>query len=166
MADIFTEALTPEAFAICGQVLESPRNPSRHYFDEELQSYRKSARASLSPVRNEPVRGQPLTLNCLECHRYYSQSLVPMCSQRWLVVVAPDLNGSPDITGSKAFVATPDQGITFFQGTWHLGLHVLDEAAAHAIFMWRDLTANDETFVAVEPTTVHLPHPPRCSKHE
>lgn len=164
MADIFTAALTPEAFATYERVLESPRNPSRHYFDDDLQFHRNSARASLSLVRNEPVRRQSLTFDRLECHRYSSQSFVPMCSQRWLVVVAPDLNGNPDISGAKAFVATPDQGITFFPGTWNLGLHVLDEAATHAIFMWRDLTVDDETFVEVEPTTIHLPHLPEVQQ--
>lgn len=80
-----------------------------------------------------------------------------MNSQRWLVVVAPDLKGLPDVRGTQAFVAGPSQGITFFPRTWHLGLHVLDAPSTHAIFMWRDLTADDETFVNVTPTTIRLP---------
>lgn len=157
MAEISTAPLTQDAFASYGRVFQSPSSPSRHYFDEELRSERDHALPSLSLVRSEPVRGGTLTFDSLECHRYSSQSFVPMNSHRWLVVVAPDLDGGPDIAGAQAFVAEPYQGITFFPGTWHLGLHVLHEPATHAIFMWRDLSTDDETFVDVEPTTIHLP---------
>ncbi|MBD1588728.1 ureidoglycolate lyase [Pseudomonas typographi] len=166
MVDIFTEPLTQEAFASYGRVLESPRTAARHYFDDELQSQRSHALPSLSLVRNEPVHGETLTFDSLECHRYSSQSFVPMSSQRWLVVVAPDVDERPDISGARAFVATPDQGITFFPGTWHLGLHVLDGPATHAIFMWRDLTADDETFADVDPTTLRLPGLSEVQQHE
>ena len=157
MVEIVTKGLTQESFAPFGRVLEQPAQPSRHYFDDELESHRDHARPSLSLVRNEPVAGSSLTFDQLECHRHSSQSFVPMNSQRWLVVVAPDMKGKPDISGTQAFVAGPSQGITFFPGTWHLGLHVLDAPSTHAIFMWRDLTKDDETFVDVTPTTIRLP---------
>ncbi|WP_422098605.1 ureidoglycolate lyase [Variovorax sp.] len=149
-------ALSQAGFAPFGRVIEAPALPRRDYFDAELASHRSHASASLSLVTNDPVRERTLAFSSLECHPHSSQSFVPMNAGRWLVVVAPEALGRPDMPRALAFIAGPSQGITLHPGVWHLGLHVLDRRSTHAIFMWRDQTEGDETFVDVEPTTIDL----------
>jgi ureidoglycolate lyase len=156
MIEIEPRPLSQAEFAPFGRVIEAPALPRRDYFDAELASRRSHASASLSLVTNDPVRENVLAFSSLECHPHSSQSFIPMNAGRWLVVVAPDALGRPDMRQALAFIAGPSQGITFRPGVWHLGLHVLDRRSTHAIFMWRDGTEGDETFVDVEPTTIDL----------
>ncbi|WP_371437546.1 ureidoglycolate lyase [Polaromonas sp.] len=152
-----TSALTAEGFTAFGTLHHCPGTGRREYFDDALATRRASAWPSFSLVSNAPVTGDHLVVASLERHAHSSQTFVPMSASRWLVVVAHDLDGRPDPSTVKAFVATADQAITFHVGTWHLGLHVLDRLSTHAIFMWRDGTAGDESFADVAPFAVQLP---------
>lgn len=155
---IATETLSHIEFVPFGQILEAPLRAGRAYFDEALRNGRTSAWPSLSIVHTMPVQGSELHVQQLERHEHSSQSFVPMESGRWLVVVCPMApGGGPDVSRVKAFVARPDQAVTFHANTWHLGLHVLDRPASHVIFMWRDKSAGDETFVDVSQFTIKLP---------
>ena len=63
-------------------------------------------------------------------------------------------SGGPDLAGVRAFIARPDQGVTYRMNTWHHPLIVLDRPARLAVFMWRDDTSDDEKFVPVTPFTL------------
>jgi ureidoglycolate lyase len=62
--------------------------------------------------------------------------------------------GGPDMARAQAFLAGPDQGVTYRMNTWHHGLTVFDRPARLAVFMWRDGTSADEEFVPIEPVTI------------
>jgi len=57
----------------------------------------------------------------------------------------------------RAFIAGPDQGVTYRMNTWHHGLTVLDKPGRFAVFMWRDGGKGDEEFVPVKPFVVRVP---------
>lgn len=157
--------LNAERFAPFGAVHPSPIEPGRDYFDGALSTARPHAKPSLSLVRNAPMLGESLVVRSLERHAHSSQTFVPMNAARWLVVVAPDDSGQPDAAHIRAFVASASQAVTYAPGTWHLGLHVLDRASTHAIFMWRDGTGSDESFANIPPLAIALPYALKDSHH-
>jgi ureidoglycolate lyase len=139
--------LCAEAFAPFGQVLQAPADGARAWFDDGLTNDRPSARASLSLIRRTQAATLPLTAPRMERHRHSSQSFTPMSRGDWLIGVAPDRKGAPDIDGFRAFVAAPGQGVTIAAGVWHLPLTVLTAPADFAIFMWLDGGPDDEDWV-------------------
>ena len=151
------EKLTQEAFAPYGEVIAAPAEFGRAYFENSLGNGRPAARPSLSMVLRPPTEKLPLEAELLERHEFSSQSFVPIDVTRWLIVVCPHAAaGGPDVARAKAFLAGPDQGITYRMNTWHHGLTVLDRPGRFAVFMWRDGTKGDEEFVPVAPFTVRI----------
>jgi ureidoglycolate lyase len=151
---LLTEPLTAAAFAPFGEVLEAPAAPGRAYIDAALANRRAHARPSLSFSTKEPA-ALPLRSTTMERHRHSSQSFVPMEAGRWLVLVAPHgADGGPDMARARAFLARPDQGVTYGADVWHHPSTVLDRTARFAIFMWKDGSAADDEFVEVAPFTV------------
>ena len=152
---IVAQPLTAEAFAPFGDVLAAPADPGRAYYEGGLGNARSDARASLSMVHRLPIAGLPFEANLLERHEFSSQTFLPLEGGRWVVIVCPHAAaGGPDLGGLRAFIARPDQGVTYRMNTWHHGLTVLDRPARLAVFMWRDGTKGDEEFVPVTPFTV------------
>jgi ureidoglycolate lyase len=58
---------------------------------------------------------------------------------------------------ARAFLARPDQGVTYGADVWHHPSTVFDSEADFAIMMWQDGSAADDEFVAVAPFEVHAP---------
>ena len=152
------QALTQEAFAPFGDVIDLPSEPGRHYYDDALGNLRPGARPSLSVSLKPPTLDRPLRAELLERHEFSSQTFVPVDVGRWLIVVAPHgREGGPDLGGVRAFIATGRQGVTYRANTWHHGLTVLDRPGRFAVFMWLDGGKGDEEFVPVEPFTIRIP---------
>src|SRR4051812_41367115 len=150
-----TERLTAEAFAPFGEVIAVPERPGRHYYSAALGSARAGAQPSLSMTMRAPAAGLPLVATMLERHEFSSQTFVPVDAGRWLVAVCPHAaSGGPDVARLRAFVAGPDQGVTYRMNTWHHGLTVLDRPGRFAVFMWTDGTSGDEEFVTLDPFTI------------
>jgi ureidoglycolate lyase len=146
--DIIVEPLEAEAFAPFGEVLVAPMGAGRDYFEGALSSLRPGAWPSISLSRRLDVSALPLVARQMERHEFSSQSFIPVETGRWLVVVAPHLPaGGPDVTKLRAFVARPDQGVTYGANVWHHPLAILDRPATFAVVMWRDGTTTDEEFV-------------------
>ncbi len=156
---LLAEPLTATAFAPFGEVLETPAEPGRTYFETALANRRPGAWPSLSLSRKAPLAALPLASTVMERHRHSSQSFIPMEAGRWLVIVAPHhaASGGPDMARARAFVARPDQGVTYGADVWHHPSTVLDREARFAVFMWRDGGPGDDEFVEVAPFTVELP---------
>jgi ureidoglycolate lyase len=67
-----------------------------------------------------------------------------MVCRRFLVIVAPTLaDGAPDLSGLRAFLCQPGQGINYAAGTWHHPIVALDDAADFAMLAWEDGSAGD-----------------------
>ncbi len=152
---LIARPLSAEDFAPYGDVLTTPAEPGRAYFEGGLGNARPNARPSLSMVHRSPPASLPFEANLLERHEFSSQTFMPLDIARWLIVVCPHAaTGGPDVARALAFIAGPDQGVTYRPNTWHHGLTVLDRPARLAVFMWRDGTAGDEEFVPVTPFTI------------
>ncbi len=152
------EPLTSAAFLAFGEVIECPRLPGRTYFEDRLANLRPGARPSISLWVKEPLASLPLRSTTMERHEFSSQSFIPQESGRWLSIVAPHAaGGGPDMARARAFLAQPDQGVTYAANTWHHPFTVLDREARFVVVMWKDGTRGDEEFAEVPPFSVELP---------
>lgn len=140
MTAIRIEPLTREAFEPFGDVVEIsdsvenyPINggTTQRYNDLATAIARgEDARVAISACRAQPFE-LPLELKMVERHPEGSQAFIPMQPCRFVVVVAPDENGTPG--QPRAFLAAPGQGVNYFAGTWHGVLTVLDKVSDFAI---------------------------------
>lgn len=150
MKTLIAHPITTTAFAPYGDLLLSPDDFSRIYFDSGLSNLRPDARPSLSVTRVAPSRDVPFVAEQMERHEFSSQSFVPIEASRYLIVVAPHgADGGPDADMAAAFLVPGDVGITYHVDTWHHPLTVLDRPARFAVMMWRDGSDGDEEFVTV-----------------
>ncbi|WP_240230221.1 ureidoglycolate lyase [Devosia lacusdianchii] len=125
MANITIEQLTAEAFAPFGQVIEL--EGANHYpiNGGMTERYHDLARVELGGVHPRPLisifRGKPyalpLTLRMVERHPLGSQAFYPLSDLPFLVIVAADLAGIPDLP--RAFLTAPGQGVNIAMNTWH-----------------------------------------------
>ena len=144
------EPLTSAAFLPFGEVIECPRIPGRTYFEDALANLRPKARPSISLTVKAPLAALPLRSTTMERHEFSSQSFIPQEGGRWLAIVAPHAaGGGPDMARARAFLARPDQGVTYGANVWHHPFTVLDREARFVIVMWRDGSKGDEEFVEV-----------------
>jgi ureidoglycolate lyase len=125
MSTILIEPLTPEAFAPFGQVIQM--DGAQHYpiNNGMTERYHDLAKVELGGVHPRPLisifRGQPyelpLTLKLVERHPLGSQAFYPLGNLPFLVIVAADVSGVPDIP--RAFITEPGQGVNIAMNTWH-----------------------------------------------
>lgn len=126
------EPLTQSAFAPFGQVIET--EGAHHYPINQgmTERYHDLARVELGGVHARPLislfKGQPyqlpLSLSLVERHPLGSQAFYPLSDGPWLVIVAPDLHGTPGTP--RAFRPAPSQGVNIAMNTWHGVLCPLD----------------------------------------
>ena len=69
-------------------------------------------------------RKRPLKINYLEMHPLSSQAFMPIQKIDWVVVVANDNHGSPDLSSMKCFGVPGDVGISYNPNVWHFPLLV------------------------------------------
>ncbi|SEQ07005.1 ureidoglycolate lyase [Devosia sp. YR412] len=125
MGTIIIEALTADAFAPFGQVIEL--TGAHHYPINAgmTERYHDLARVELGGVHARPLisifRGQPyalpLSLKLVERHPLGSQAFYPLSQNPWLAIVAEDDSGTP--TRLRAFRPLPGQGVNIAMNTWH-----------------------------------------------
>lgn len=120
---IVIEPLTPAAFAPFGDVIDCDGAPDKiinqglcgRFHDRARMDF-TDGRAGISLFRAER-RPLPLALDMMERHPDGSQAFIPMSLDGFLVIVAPDASGAPDMP--RAFQTEPGQAINFHRGTWH-----------------------------------------------
>jgi len=148
------ESLSAEAFAPFGTVIAAQADFGRAYFGPLIESHRPAARLDLSIVHLDAT-DLPLEVRTLERHPHSAQAFLPLDVDRYLVIVAPDLNGAPAATGLRAFVAGPGAGIVYRPGAWHHGMIALGRPGRLSIVMWCDGGPGDEEFRDLDrPVTV------------
>ena len=136
MRVIHTEPLTPESFAPFGDVMAATGAPDRlinqgfcgRYHDRAQLDFGPDGRAGLSIFKAIP-RSFPYLLDLVERHPEGSQAFIPMTADPFLVITAPDQDGTPGTP--RAFLADGSQAINFHRGTWH---GVLTPLAAPGLF--------------------------------
>jgi ureidoglycolate lyase len=75
-----------------------------------------NGKLSVNIFRTTP-QATPIVLKSMERHPLSSQTFIPMGDKPFLVVVAPAGDMKPEAI--TAFLASPDQGVNYFPGTWH-----------------------------------------------
>lgn len=122
-ADILIEPLTAAAFAPFGDVLDTTGTPDRIINAGLCGRWHDRARidildgqAGISLFRSES-RALPYRLDMVERHPLGSQAFLPMSHDPFLVIVAPDHDGTPG--APRAFRTAPGQGINIARNCWH-----------------------------------------------
>jgi len=149
------EPLTSLAFAPFGDVVEPPASGERLSLDHTLRAIDGATTPKLA-FNNAPPHALPLVATQMERHNRTSQCFVPLDVSRWVLLVAPDLDGAPDVSGLRAFVATGDQAVNYHLGAWHHPLRVLDRAGRFAVLMWSTGRREDDEEWATLPEQVTL----------
>jgi ureidoglycolate lyase len=128
MRELVVEALTPDAFAAFGDVIDAGAARTAYAVnDGTAQRFHALGRVDcdggtpvLSIFRAQP-RPLPFAITMLERHPRGSQAFVPLSKLPYLVVVATDPQQPP-----RAFLARDGQGVNFHRGTWHHPLLALE----------------------------------------
>lgn len=133
MTTVVIEPLTPEAFALFGQVIQI--EGAQHYpiNDGMTERFHDLAKVELAGVHARPVisvfRGQPyqlpLPLKLVERHPLGSQAFYPLSDKPFLVIVAEDEHGTP--VRLRCFLTKPGQGVNIAINTWHGVLTPLEQ---------------------------------------
>jgi ureidoglycolate lyase len=141
---ILTEALTADAFAPFGDVLEASGTPDKiinqglcgRFHDRAALDFGQGGRAGISIFDAVP-RQLPYQLDMVERHPEGSQAFIPMCLGPFLVIVAPDAAGKPGLP--RAFLSAAGQAVNLHRGVWH---GVLTPLAAPGLFAVIDRIGN------------------------
>ncbi|WP_394155421.1 ureidoglycolate lyase [Loktanella salsilacus] len=120
---IIAQPLTAANFAPFGDVLEARDAPDKlinaglcgRYHDRAQMDF-SDGRAGISIFNAQP-RPLPYTCDLLERHPDGSQAFIPMTEHPFLIIVAPDQDGTPGTP--QAFITEPGQAINLHRGTWH-----------------------------------------------
>ena len=133
MPQLLVEALTAEAFAPFGDVIEA-RDDREHfpinagtterYHDLAAVEPGPEGRVILSIFRGQP-RQLPFIVKMMERHPLASQAFIPMSGRPYLVVVAV-AGDIPESNQLRAFLAGPHQGVNYAPGVWHHPLLALE----------------------------------------
>lgn len=158
---IVLQPLTAKAFAPFGDVLEATGEPDKiinagmcgRFHDlANLDFTGEDARAGISLFRSK-ARTLPYTLDMVERHPLGSQTFMPMSSDPFMVIVAPDDGGTPGTP--LAFLSGPGQGVNYHRNTWHGVLTPLVDDALFAVVDRIGDGSNLEEHTFDEPWLVH-----------
>lgn len=137
MTELTLRPLTAEAFAPFGDVLEAGGAVDRYINQGKCARYHDRAvldftdgRAGISIFQSEAF-DLPIKLQMLERHPLGSQAFLPLSDKPFVVVVAPDVNGTPG--QPLAFKTAPGQGVNYHRNTWHGVLTPLHTPALFAV---------------------------------
>jgi len=118
------EPLTAAAFAPFGDVLSTEGAPDRlinegwaeRWHDRARMDFGPDGHAGISVFKGKP-RKLPYDFQMVEQHPEGSQAFIPLSEHPFLVIVAPDEQGTPGTP--RAFVTTPGQAVNYHRATWH-----------------------------------------------
>lgn len=159
---IRARALTAEAFAPFGDVLETAGDPDRiinqglcgRWHDRAILDFGPNGRAGISLFHAQP-RSLPYRVELVERHPHGSQAFLPMTHEPFLVIVAEGRDAVPGQV--HAFLTAPGQGINLHRGTWHGVLTPLSAPGLFAVVDRIGDTANLEEVWLDEPPVVVAP---------
>lgn len=115
--------LTAQAFAPFGDVIEAAGDVDKYINQGKCARYHDRARldfgdgrAGISVFRSQAF-SLPIRLEMVERHPDGSQAFLPLSDKPFVVVVAPDNDGTPG--QPIAFRTAPGQGVNYHRNTWH-----------------------------------------------
>jgi len=124
MRDIFIHQLTDASFAAFGDIITLKNTPDKlinqglcgRHHDLATLDFGPEGSAGIS-LFNATPNCLPYQLELVERHPEGSQAFIPMTQNPFLVIVAPNENGTPG--RPLAFRTAPGQGINFHRNVWH-----------------------------------------------
>ena len=124
MRDIFIHQLTDASFAAFGDIITLKNTPDKlinqglcgRHHDLATLDFGPEGSAGIS-LFNAMPNSLPYQLELVERHPEGSQAFIPMTQNPFLVIVAPNENGTPG--RPLAFRTAPGQGINFHRNVWH-----------------------------------------------
>lgn len=158
MTQVVAERLTPEAFRAYGDVVNFSGAPDLAVaggaitcFLDRVKMEFPDGRPSLSLLIAEPTR-LPMSISMMERHPFGSQTFIPMAPTQLIVVVAK--NGGNRPKNIRAFLAEPNQVISFHRGTWHAAVSPFPDVGQFAVIDRVGAGTNLEEFRLDQPFTV------------
>lgn len=163
MIALTARPLTAQAFAPFGDVLDTSGAPDKiinqglcgRFHDRARLDFGPHGRAGISLFQAD-LRSLPMQLDMVERHPEGSQAFLPMSNDAFLVIAAPDENGSPGTP--QAFLTSPGQGVNYLRNTWHGVLTPLAGSGLFAVFDRIGDTPNLEEFWFSTPYMVEIDH--------
>jgi ureidoglycolate lyase len=157
------EPLTPERFAPYGDVVAAGDGPASLVNDGRASRFDHLATLSHATGVRHPALAvyvvqpsvMPFSVSVFEHHPRSSQIFVPMADADFLVIVAPDKGGRPDVDRAEAFRPGPRTGIHYRSGIWHVPLAVFGREAAFAMLMWETGVQDTVEYRLNRPLIVH-----------
>ncbi len=138
--------VTAEVFAPFGALVMPPERPGERNSYTHWLATDSLATARLH-VNFVPESRFPHTVTMLEKHPHTVQIFLPLEASGYLIVVAPSqTDGTPDLTGVRAFVAPGNVGVLYAANTWHAGATALHGKAHFAVYMHRN-GVDDDVFL-------------------
>jgi ureidoglycolate lyase len=152
-ATIRAQKLTRETYAPYGQVIEAdqalPFKPAnfgrakRYNFLADAKNLRPDSASINVCVFHCSAWTEPqIEVKLLERHEFSTQIFVPMQSGRYITIVAQG-GDTPDEKTIAAFVMDGPQGISYYPGTWHYPMTVLDHPLDMFCLVYEDGTNGD-----------------------
>ena len=128
-ASIIIEALTAEAFADFGDVIEAHEGDGfginqgytwRHHKLATVKTDQPKDDAIIS-IFSSKSRPAPIAITMMERHPLGSQAFIPMKETTFLAFVAPE-GDKPDLNKVEAFIIPKGVGVNYNAGIWHFPL--------------------------------------------
>lgn len=160
MTNLRPVPLTAATFAPFGTVTELP-DDAGHGFSLTIERAFQADDAAPCPVVNlvqiETVPA-PLMISQLEIHPHSSQSFLALDGAPSLIVVCqPRADGQPDPATLQAFIASPQQVVTYDRGVLHHRLTPLRHPARFAMAMRQTGQGGDTILLNLpNPVTVEI----------
>ena len=123
MTTLSLSPLSPTEFEPYGEVLQIQASPTVIINQGNCSRYTDLARLEFADgcagisIFHAGVYASPLTLSMMERHPEGSQAFIPMSSDPFLVIVAPDDNGRPGTP--VGFRTSGRQGVNYHRNVWH-----------------------------------------------
>lgn len=157
--EIVVEPLAADALRPFGDVIAAAGAPTKwinqgrcaRFSDLARLDFGADGRAGISIFKSE-LATLPLTLSMMERHPDGSQAFVPLSMDPFLIVVAPDVAGTPG--RPRAFMTAPGQGVGLLRGTWHGVLTPLSGPGLFAVVDRIGTGPNLEEHWLAEPWTI------------
>ncbi|TWF49433.1 ureidoglycolate lyase [Neorhizobium alkalisoli] len=147
--NLHARPLSAEAFVEFGEVVAHQGNERRHRF---ALAGAEDLKQAFWVTRIAEAISFPFEVSQLERHPHSDQAFFPLSGQRMLIVVCPSLaDGGPDLSGVRAFVSNPGQGVVYRRNVWHSGMSVLDLPSEFVVTMAMEQSASDtDIFLPLE----------------
>ncbi|MEW5423237.1 ureidoglycolate lyase [Amorphus sp. 3PC139-8] len=149
---IEAKALTPEAFAPFGQVLQNGVGTVKAIRDGSVTLTKTATRCvhdatadnfAIDFYEAAPEAGR-LTMTQAEQHPHSAQLFVPLNANRYLVVVWESEPGDRSVP--QAFLAGGRDLVVYNPGVWHHGIVALDRQTLFVSAMWKTPDGTDTVF--------------------